>query len=328
MVTKELLDPGAAAGRERLAGVRVDRLDRLPLARHEIAEPDVERLRGRDSVAVARTPVEQVLDALRPVAADGDGVNVVKLQARGVGGHGRHGSRYGHRVAVGNDNGRVREGCGQRGQLGEMLRALEHPPRPASGVLQHLQDPLEVPVGGRLVKPEYPRGSRDRRCRCGAAASRGRLARSGSAVEVALSMNPLTLVVEARSARPDLDATICSHATAVGLAASPSWYAAGGLGRSGWTGYRGGGEPALDVARTVPMQAFLGVFSYQVADGQATLLGPGREPLGQDGRQDHGTVHAVVAFPRLIRHFGHALSVSVRCGPAVRTGHAGPGCGH
>src|SRR5690348_10970793 len=77
----------------------------------------------------------------------------------------------------------------------------------------------------------------------------------------------------------------------------PLWYAAGGLGRSGWTGYRGGGEPALDVARTVPMQAFLGVFSYQVADGQATLLGPGREPLGQDGRQDHGTVHAVVAFP-------------------------------
>jgi hypothetical protein len=49
---------------------------------------------------------------------------------------------------------------------------------------------------------------------------------------------------------------------------------------------------------------------------------------GQDGRQDHGAAHAVVAFPRLIRHFGHVLSLSVRCGPVVRTVRSGAGRGH
>src|SRR6185437_14965929 len=72
-----------------------------------------------------------------------------------------------------------------------------------------------------------------------------------------------------------------------------------------WPPPKGRPRCRLGGAGGVPAQAFFGVFGQQVADGKTTLLGPGRESLGQHGRHDHGAAHAVVAFPRLIGHFGH-----------------------
>src|SRR5271169_7069425 len=84
----------------------------------------------------------------------------------------------------------------------------------------------------------------------------------------------------------------------------------------------------------VAVQAVLRVLDQQITERKTELFGPGREPLGQPGRQDERAAYAVVALPHLVGHLRHVLSSPGPCSPrpgaAPRSGarcdrSAGPG---
>jgi hypothetical protein len=85
------------------------------------------------------------------------------------------------------------------------------------------------------------------------------------------------------------------------------------LGRPARTGPRSAVPP-------IEPQAFLRVLDQQVADRQATLLGPGGQPFGQHGRHDHRTADAIVTLPRLVRR----LIAPLRQAPSPQLSRAPP----
>ena len=87
-----------------------------------------------------------------PVRADRQRVGPVQVHPRRVGEHRDH--RHGHLtgVSMGQHEGRVGEHRRQRAELLQVLGALQHPALAAAGVLEHLQDPVQVLVVGCLVR--------------------------------------------------------------------------------------------------------------------------------------------------------------------------------
>ncbi len=91
------------------------------LVGHEIGEPHVDRLIGRQHVTVAQAAVEQVFGAAQPVPAQGVRVGMSRSHPGGVGDHGCHRPGHVDRITMCDNEGRVGEGGVQGGELFEML---------------------------------------------------------------------------------------------------------------------------------------------------------------------------------------------------------------
>ena len=79
--------------------------------------------------------------------------------------------------------------------------------------------------------------------------------------------------------------------------------------------------------RPVAGQAFLRILDQQVADGKATTLGLGGEPLRQLRRHDHRPADAVISFPHLAGQLRHAHSFPPPWRSARPARRNGAGCG-
>ena len=118
-----------------------------------LAPPAGRRARRRSGAACARAGPPSSGPMLLEVDA-------VAGESGRVGDHGHHRRRHRHRVAVGDDEGRVGERLEQGWELLEVLGRLEHPACAAPQPLEHLEDLAQVGVGGSLVarQVEVPPG--------------------------------------------------------------------------------------------------------------------------------------------------------------------------
>lgn len=132
----------------------VERCQQRYFASVEVMEADVDAAVGGYQVAVCDAAAQQSFDAVGPVFDQPVGADVLAPHAVSVREHRDRRLDHGHRVAVGERHGGVRECVDQRAELLTVLRRLEHPLAWPAQEGQRLEHGAQVAVMRTLIQAQ------------------------------------------------------------------------------------------------------------------------------------------------------------------------------